>query len=262
MLGHRASRVAETRHNSLHRRALWPISRGARIAGPAQPATISGVITAPKLTDVRSRHRQYLIRRIVRRLQANTEGGLSRRALRRAEELVNKADVRVTPPRAAALAAKVPLSKLDMLSSYLGYVWSGASLTYPRSSLGATGRHRERTLARSRRASRRTVPCSVHAQGNFRAASDSTDNRPSQTPAPTSGRACLRNLASRSACSPPPSHLPRDRRSVKVSGTQAARPPPMAGLAEDLFAAMFVRHVVPGQAYRALGNPSTQNESR
>jgi len=50
---------------------------------------------------VRSRHKHYLIRRIVWRLQANAEGGLSERALRRAEELANIADVRVTPPRAA-----------------------------------------------------------------------------------------------------------------------------------------------------------------
>lgn len=48
---------------------------------------------------VRSRHKQYLIRRIAWRLQANTEGGLSERALRRAEELADVADVRVTPPR-------------------------------------------------------------------------------------------------------------------------------------------------------------------
>jgi len=47
----------------------------------------------------RSRHRQYLIRRIAWRLQANAEGGLSERALRRAEELANIADVRVTPPK-------------------------------------------------------------------------------------------------------------------------------------------------------------------
>ena len=47
---------------------------------------------------VRSRHKQYLIRRIAWRLQANAEGGLSERALRRAEELANVADVRVTPP--------------------------------------------------------------------------------------------------------------------------------------------------------------------
>ncbi len=47
----------------------------------------------------RSRHRQYLIRRIAWRLQANVEGGLSERAQRRAEELAGNADVRVTPPR-------------------------------------------------------------------------------------------------------------------------------------------------------------------
>ena len=55
---------------------------------------------------VRSRHRQYLIRRIAWRLQANAEGGLSERALRRAEELANDADVRLTPPRAANQAAQ------------------------------------------------------------------------------------------------------------------------------------------------------------
>ncbi len=53
---------------------------------------------------VRSRHRQYLIRRIAWRLQANAEGGLSERALRRAEELAQDADVRLTPPRWATLA--------------------------------------------------------------------------------------------------------------------------------------------------------------
>jgi hypothetical protein len=49
----------------------------------------------------RSRHRQYLVRRIAWRLQANAEGGLTERARRRAAELANDADVRVTPPRAA-----------------------------------------------------------------------------------------------------------------------------------------------------------------
>ena len=47
----------------------------------------------------RSRHRQYLVRRIAWRVQANAEGGLSDRALRRAEELANDAEIRVTPPR-------------------------------------------------------------------------------------------------------------------------------------------------------------------
>ncbi len=43
---------------------------------------------------VRSRHKRYLIRRIAWRLQANAEGGLSERALRRAEELADVAEVR------------------------------------------------------------------------------------------------------------------------------------------------------------------------
>ena len=53
---------------------------------------------------VRSRHRRYLIRRIAWRLQANAEGGLSERALRRAEELAGIADARVTPPKGATPA--------------------------------------------------------------------------------------------------------------------------------------------------------------
>ena len=48
----------------------------------------------------RSRHKEYLIKRIIWRLQANAEGGLSERAMRRAAELANIADLRVTAPRA------------------------------------------------------------------------------------------------------------------------------------------------------------------
>ena len=40
----------------------------------------------------RSRHKQYLVRRVAWMLQANAEGGLSERARRRAEELANVAD--------------------------------------------------------------------------------------------------------------------------------------------------------------------------
>jgi hypothetical protein len=47
----------------------------------------------------RSRHKRYLIRRIAWRLQANAEGGLTERARKRAEELANDAEIRVTPPR-------------------------------------------------------------------------------------------------------------------------------------------------------------------
>lgn len=56
----------------------------------------------------RSRHRQYLIRRIAWRLQANAEGDLSERALRRAEELANIADVRVTPPKVGLAERMAP----------------------------------------------------------------------------------------------------------------------------------------------------------
>ena len=54
----------------------------------------------------------WLIRRIAWRLQALAEGDLSERARRRAEELANDADLRLSPPRAkradAAPAEAVP----------------------------------------------------------------------------------------------------------------------------------------------------------
>lgn len=46
-----------------------------------------------------SRHKQWLIKRIAWRMQANVEGGLSERSLRRAMELANDSDLRMTPPR-------------------------------------------------------------------------------------------------------------------------------------------------------------------
>jgi len=49
--------------------------------------------------QARSSHKNWLIRRIAWRLQADHEGDLSERARRRAAELANDADVRVTPPR-------------------------------------------------------------------------------------------------------------------------------------------------------------------
>jgi len=51
----------------------------------------------------RTRHRQYLIRKIGWRIQALAEGDLSERARRRAAELANDADVRVMPPKAPDL---------------------------------------------------------------------------------------------------------------------------------------------------------------
>jgi hypothetical protein len=46
------------------------------------------------------RHKQFLVRRIIWRLQANEEGDLSERARQRAKELAADSDVRLTAPRA------------------------------------------------------------------------------------------------------------------------------------------------------------------
>jgi hypothetical protein len=46
----------------------------------------------------RSFNKQHLVKRIIWRLQALHEGGLSERARRRARELANDADIRIRPP--------------------------------------------------------------------------------------------------------------------------------------------------------------------
>lgn len=61
----------------------------------------------------RSRNKQYLVRRIAWRLQANAEGGLSERALKRANILANDADVRVTPPTTKRKAVKEAIEKIQ-----------------------------------------------------------------------------------------------------------------------------------------------------
>lgn len=58
--------------------------------------------------ECRSRHKRYLIRRIAWRLQANAEGGLTERAIQRAEELANEAEIRVTPPREKKASPDAP----------------------------------------------------------------------------------------------------------------------------------------------------------
>ena len=49
--------------------------------------------------SARSRHRQYLIRKIAWRLQADAEGGLSERVKARVAELADIGFARTTPPR-------------------------------------------------------------------------------------------------------------------------------------------------------------------
>jgi hypothetical protein len=56
----------------------------------------------------RSRHKEYLIKRIAWRMQANAYGGLSERALHRAMELANLADLRLTAPRQSKVTEDAP----------------------------------------------------------------------------------------------------------------------------------------------------------
>ncbi len=52
-----------------------------------------------------ARHKTWLIKRIAWRMQSNAEGGLSERALKRAAEIVNESDIRMSPPRANSSTA-------------------------------------------------------------------------------------------------------------------------------------------------------------
>ena len=49
--------------------------------------------------ESKSSNKQFLVRRIAWRLQANLKGGLSERARRRAEEIADDADLRTRAPR-------------------------------------------------------------------------------------------------------------------------------------------------------------------
>jgi hypothetical protein len=63
------------------------------------------------------RNKQWLIKRIAWRMQANQYGGLSERALQRARELANLADLRLTAPRtgnsAVTAATALPPATVD-----------------------------------------------------------------------------------------------------------------------------------------------------
>jgi hypothetical protein len=65
--------------------------------------------------DTTSRHKEYLIRRIVWRLQVNEEGGLSERARQRARDLASGSDVRLTAPRPrpAALGGETTTAHIE-----------------------------------------------------------------------------------------------------------------------------------------------------
>lgn len=70
-----------------------------------------GKLTVPELKQryaemfgepTRSNHKQHLVKRIVWRMQALREGGLSERARRRAAELADEADIRLSAPKPPA----------------------------------------------------------------------------------------------------------------------------------------------------------------
>ena len=65
--------------------------------------------------STRSRHKEFLIRRILWRLQANEEGSLSERARQRAKELAIGADVRLTAPRSQSMDEAGPSSRVAAL---------------------------------------------------------------------------------------------------------------------------------------------------
>lgn len=55
-----------------------------------------------------ARHKEWLIKRIIWRLQTVAEGDLTERARRRAEELANDADIRLQPPKPPEVPEPVP----------------------------------------------------------------------------------------------------------------------------------------------------------
>ena len=63
-----------------------------------------------------SRHKDYLIKRIIWRVQALTHGGLSERARARAAELANDADLRMLPPRDKPSAGPGALTAVGQLA--------------------------------------------------------------------------------------------------------------------------------------------------
>jgi len=65
----------------------------------------------------RSNNRQWLIRRIAWRLQANEEGGLAERARQKALELANDADLRMMAPRDGLALSGSALSSVRTLSN-------------------------------------------------------------------------------------------------------------------------------------------------
>jgi len=76
-------------------------------------------------------NKDWLVKRIAWRTQANALGGLSERAKRRAAELVNDADLRLSPPTTIPMTAparsttprrdpRLPMAGTDIIRNYKG----------------------------------------------------------------------------------------------------------------------------------------------
>jgi hypothetical protein len=65
-------------------------------------------------------NKQWLLKRITWRLQALADGGLSERARRRAEELANEADLRLSPPKVVDTPATTDRTRIVPLTSHRG----------------------------------------------------------------------------------------------------------------------------------------------
>ena len=86
----------------------------------------------------RSRHKEFLIRRIAWRLQANAHGGLSERAMQRAAEIADDRDLRMkapaaipdgpTGPTAAGLMVSDHDNRLPMPGAVLSRAYQGREI--------------------------------------------------------------------------------------------------------------------------------------
>src|SRR5215207_4769694 len=65
----------------------------------------------------RSGHKEWLVKRIIWRMQANEEGDLSQRARQRAMELANDADLRMHAPRTKTTSQPRPVVAVEVKSS-------------------------------------------------------------------------------------------------------------------------------------------------
>ena len=93
--------------------------------------------------ETRSRHKDFLWKRIAWRMQAVEEGDLSERAKRRAAELANDADIRIRVPSGAFDAGLPPGGRARSPLRWLPTATSGSPSPGPRSLASTRARHKD-----------------------------------------------------------------------------------------------------------------------